>query len=148
MKKNDTKELSRRKFLRLAATVVGAGALTGGSTVIYQMTHPNVQTSDAIWRLNPAFRVNEVSANEVELYTHLSNGEVLKHRFSGLEADLLHHISNERKLDTTTPSLAKKYNLSVENCHKQVNQFIQEFSEAKLIFRGEKMLLFSRHVKY
>lgn len=134
-------EQSRRKFLRLAATIVGTGALTGGGTMIYQMTRPPDQTLNTIWRLNPAFRINEISVNKVELYTYLSNGKILKHTFKGLEADLLRYIKNEKELDTAIPALAQRHNLTESKCQKLIMQSVHEFLNANLIYTGDEMLV-------
>lgn len=139
MKQKEEKETSRRKFLQLAATVVGAGALTGGSTVIYQMTRPTSRISETFWRLNPAFRIKELSADAVELYTQLANSEVLRHRFRGLEADLLRQLVNEQAVDAAIPSLSEKHHLSVQDCQKEVDQTLKEFLKANLIYMGEKI---------
>jgi hypothetical protein len=139
MQNNDDKTFSRREFLRLAAMVAGAAAVTGGGFVAYRETHPGAPKG--IVRLNPAFRVKEISANEIELCTHLGNGEVLQHRFSGLEADLFRELANEREIEKAIPALARKHHLSVEDCKKQVNQSIQEFSQVGLVYMGEKILV-------
>lgn len=136
MQENDEKTLTRREFLRLAATLASAAAVTGGGFVAYRKTR-----SKGIPRLNPAFRVNEISADEVELYTHFGNGGVLKHRFSGVEADLLREIEKEQEIQPLVATLAQKHDLSVKVCRQMINQSLREFEEAKLIYYGPKMLV-------
>lgn len=130
---------SRREFLKAAA---GLGGLTliGGGYLLQQYLEPDALT-DQLWRLNAAFRLNEISAREIELFTNLGNGQQLQHRFQDLEADLLRQIAAEKMLGEQITMLTQKYGLTEKACRKQLQRSIKEFSKAKLIYTGEKMLV-------
>ena len=136
MQKNDDKNLSRRDFLRLAATVAGAAAVTGAGFIAFRRTR-----ADDIPRLNPAFRIAELSANEIELYTHAGYGQVLKHKFTGLEADLLRQIDKEQEMQSLVALLAQKHSLPIDECRERINRSLRDFENAKLVYYGEKMLV-------
>ena len=140
MKTEKSHPRSRREFLKMAASVTGVVVVAGGSTaVILNRKDKNLIT--LFWRLNPAFRVNEISTNTIELVTQLGNGELLKHQFTDAEADLFRVIANEQKLDEMLPSIAKKNRISLEDCRETLNKSLHELAEAKLIYTGEKMLV-------
>ncbi len=141
MKEKDDNVLSRRKFMQLAATVVSGTALTGAGVLYYKNWRSNFEELEMVWYLNPAFRVSDISNNELELFTHLSDGKILKHKFRGLEADILRQIEKESKIAASIEGLANKYNLSLHDCRNQISKSIKEFNEARLIYYGEKMLV-------
>jgi hypothetical protein len=129
---------SRRDFLKVAAGLSGL-ALVGGGYLLKQYFKPD-ELTDQLWRLNPAFRLNEISAWEIELFTHLGNGQRLQHRFQGLEADLLRQIAAEKILNGQITVLAQKYHLTEDVCRKQIQHSIKEFSQSCLIYTGEKLM--------
>ncbi|MFQ5605713.1 MAG: hypothetical protein ACE5HS_20790 [bacterium] len=135
------KKLSRRKFMQLTASMVGGATLTGTGLILFKSHRDKFQTLEAVWYLNPAFRIKELSRNNLELFTHLSDGRELKHGFEGLEADLLRLIAEEILIDTQIEILARRHGLTFESCRKQAAKSIQEFNEARLIYTGEKMLV-------
>ena len=131
---------SRREFLKIAASIAGTAVVTGGSAAVLLKGKKRNVTAE-LWRLNPAFRMDEISPDTIELFTHLGNGQRLQHRFTGVEADLFRIIVKERRLDDQVVSIAKRHHLSREDCKKQLSLSIKEFEEARLIYSGEKMLV-------
>ena len=131
--------LSRREFMSVAASVAGTALLAGGSAVLIGKKKPDVTTE--LWRINPAFRIKEISSNTVELFTNLGNGERLQHHFTDVEADFFRTAAREKRLDTVLESISEKNQLSLRDCRKKLNQSIREFEAAKLIYTGEKMLV-------
>lgn len=134
------KTTSRREFLKIAASIAGTAVVTGGSAAVL-LKGKNQNMMAELWRLNPAFRMNEVSLDTIELFTHLGNGERLQHRFTGVEADLFRVIARETRLDEELVSIAKRHHLSIKDCKKQLSLSVREFEEARLIYSGEKMLV-------
>lgn len=130
---------SRRGFLKAAAGLGGL-MLIGGGYLLKQYFKPD-ELTDQLWRLNPAFRLNEISDQGIELFTHLGDGQRLQHRFQGLEADLLRQIVEEKTLNDQITALAEKYHLTEDACRKQLQHSIKEFSQSRLIYTGEKMLV-------
>jgi hypothetical protein len=147
MQANEKNALSRRDFLRLAATAAGAIAVTGGGFSLYSKTRHGKLNSKGTVRLNPAFRIKKISSNEIELCTHRENGEILNHQFQGLEADLLQVLAVEGDITKSIPVLAKKHQLSENNCRRQINKYLHEFSESGLVYNGEKMHVTIREIK-
>ena len=117
-----TNEKSRRDFLKIAAAMGGAALALGG----YQVFKKSVDNFSAIWRLNPAFRLQELSLSEVLLSTTLGNGEKLEHRFTGIEADLLREISRENIIDSRITAIAEKNDLTEAQCKQQLKKCIKE----------------------
>jgi len=141
MERNNIQGLSRREFLRLAATVTGAVAMSSSTLSAFEAGSSKAPSNEAIPRLNPAFRIKEIAADEIELFTHLGDGRILKHQFKGLEADFFRQVNQEQPLQSIVTSLATKYKLSTETCQQQINQSLREFETAKLIYFGDKMLV-------
>ena len=131
---------SRRKFLKIVASMTGTAIVAGGTVTTLYKKKKQDQTT-ALWRLNAAFRLNEIAPDTIALYTHLGNGKRLEHKFSGLEADLFRAIEEEKKLHTMISILAKKHHLTEKECLKLLNQSIDEFAQTRLIYTGERMLV-------
>ena len=131
---------SRREFLKIAASVAGTVVVAGGSAAVI-LSRKDEELTSVLWRLNPAFRVHEISTDKIELVTQLGTGEMLKHQFTGVEADLFRAIADEHLLDEMLSSVARRNNLTVQECQKKMNASIRELEEARLIYTGEKMLV-------
>ncbi len=138
MKKSTDRRLSRRDFLKMAATVTGSAALAGAG-VFCGKSKEQQEMLTYQWYLNPAFRIDPVSNSEVELFTHLKDGERISHRFSGLEADLLLSLEQKVDLSANMGALAQKYAISAEECHKRVDQSLRELLDSNIIYHGEEM---------
>ncbi len=130
--------LSRRHFLKLASGV----AMVSGSGYVLQQHLKSTDLTNATWHLNPGFRLKEISAVEVELYSNLGNGKKLQHRFQGLEADLLREIAAEQRVGQRLAAMAEKHQMSTEKCRKILNRCINDFAQARLVYTGEKMLVY------
>jgi hypothetical protein len=141
MSKPIDEHLSRREFLRLATIGAGTLAVSSGSAVFGSQALAGGNPAKNKPRLNPGFRVREISRDEIELYTNLANGETLRHRFSGLEADLFREISRERTIDEMVVDLSKNHNLSVKACREQLTALLHEHEQARIVYYGSKMLV-------
>lgn len=130
--------LNRRDFLKQAAVIAGT-AFAGGFSIVC-CTKQNEIISKT-WHLNPGFRLEEISQNEIKLFTNLGNGEKIEHNFTDIEADLFRKIAAEQDLNFALKPFAKKYNLSDKECQQQILKFLSEYNEAKLIYSGDKMLV-------
>ena len=128
--------VSRRAFLRIAGKVCGIG----GGAMLLKMT-PACLAESKEWHLNPAFRVKEVTAQEVVIFTNLSNGKKLEHNFKGFKADLLRLLVKESDLSSKVSFLAQKHNLSTENCHNKINTSLQELFAQNLVYAGKRILV-------
>ncbi|MFQ5571555.1 MAG: hypothetical protein ACE5G0_17890 [Rhodothermales bacterium] len=138
---NDENAPSRRRFMRLAATLFGAVSVAGGSILAYPQRRSSGFRNGSTVRLNPAFRIRERSPKTIELYTRLGDGRLLKHRFDGLEADLFRQIEEGQPAESLVASLAQKHDLSVAACRTITGASLQEFEEAGLVYYGDKMLV-------
>ncbi len=136
MNREKEKTLTRRDFLQLAATVVGVSAICSGGFFVFKKSKKG-----GIPRLNAAFRIKELSGDKIELFTNDGNGNILKHRFSGLEADFFREVAKEQDLDKILKNIAEKRKISMRECGKKLKKSLKEFEEASLIYYGDKMLV-------
>lgn len=136
--------MSRRKFLELTATIFAASSVIGGGAAVLSKK----SSMNVAWRLNPGFRIHNLTDDKLEIYTHLQNGEILKHTFSGLEANLLRSIKSNQNIKKVIPKLAKKYHLTFSACQNHVQHLLQEFDQAKIIYFGEIMKVKITEVNY
>jgi hypothetical protein len=140
----DKDKISRREFLKIAAVVGGlviaGGGIKGSASFLRWFSERNDSLLKE-WRLNPAFRVNELSANAIELYTHLGTGELLKHTFSGLEADIFRLLAQEQPIINHLPSLAQRNRIAINQCREKVLAALRSFKRSSLVYTGEKMLV-------
>ncbi len=141
MNRRKEKSLTRRDFLQLAATVVGVSAISSGGYFVFKKSTEKKLKKGGIPRLNPAFRINELSGKKIELFTNDGNGNILKHRFSGLEADFFREVAREQELDKILDNIAEKHKISISECGKKLKKSLREFEESRLIYYGDKMLV-------
>jgi hypothetical protein len=141
MKSENENVVTRKEFLKRAAAISGIVIAAGGGFSVYKLLDNKDPVPDKFIRLNPAFRINQISDTDIELYTHLENMEKLSHYFSGFEASLLLEINKEQKLNDVINAMVQKYAISKDECMKRIKDPIKELEEAKLIYYGDKMLV-------
>ena len=139
MSERKEKELSRREFMRLAVAVGSTVAVAGRGYGVNKDIPSDLSQADSLLRLNPAFRIKEISEEKIELYTNMTGGKFLKYPFEGLEADLFRGIEKEKEINPLITELAKKHNLTQDECQEKIQTLVKEFEGAKLIYYGEKM---------
>jgi len=133
------KNHSRREFLKIAAGVAGAVLVAGGHGVVSEQQGAGLRCR--LWRLNPAFKLREISASEIEISTTLGTGERLRHRFQKLEAELLRSAADEKIPAREMDDWARRYGLTPEACQHRVDRALKALSDARLIYSGERMLV-------
>ncbi len=142
MKKISSETLfSRREFVRVAAVTAGAVA---APTMAFADGSPQARTepgSAILFRLNPAYRMRDISGSRVELVTQGPNGEKSRKTFSGMNADLLREIAGERDLATILHNIRQKRHLSAEACEEEVKQGLVALQKAGVVYRDKKMLV-------
>jgi len=131
-------ETSRREFLKTASMILGAGALAGSSMAVFGCGR-SAGPESTVWRLNPAFHLNEISPRTVEITTRLGSGDTLRHRFEDLEADLFRFAASGQVMAFHIDYLAKKYGMTPGACRDSLNSSLKEFAEARLIYAGSPM---------
>ncbi|MCP4688047.1 MAG: hypothetical protein GY859_08360 [Desulfobacterales bacterium] len=133
--------LSRREFVRAAAITAAAAAAPSAA---FAASAPIVRTepgSAVLFRLNPAYRMREISGNEVELFTRGGDGRMIRKTFSGRDADLLREIAGERGLETIISNLCRKRSISLEACETEVKQGLVGLQKAGVVYRDKKMMV-------
>jgi hypothetical protein len=130
----------------MAAALAGSTVLMASGLSLFAEEQANPLKS--LWRLNPAFRIRLLSSAEIELYTHLKTGEVLAHRFSGLEADILLSISEGKTLESLIQELAGGRNMSESDCRRATAGSLKDFVDAQLIYTGDRMIVKKVEVIY
>lgn len=131
--------LNRREFLHRTATL-GAAGMAGFALLDCSKQQPSL--IDRNWHVNGAFHLSRTGEQTIELYCYDGKGNRIAHEFSGLEADLLIAIASEIPLKDRINSLAQKHNLSESECRRQIQSLLQEQQDARIIYSGEKMLVY------
>lgn len=134
-------KLSRRNFLRYAALGGGLAVVSGSHLVCIGKALAEQAEATAVIRLNPGFRIRDISKRKIQLYTHKENGQVLSHHFENMTADLLRGIGQEHSFDLILNDLTEKYRMPEKECRRQVMDLLQQLEKRKLIYYGEKMLV-------
>ena len=141
MSKKKEKMLSRRDFFQYTAAIVSISAVTSGGYFRFKKSKKNVWLEDTIPRLNEAFRIKELSEEKIELFTHNGKGVIIKHQFSGVEADFFREITKEQNLKVIVENISKKHGMTERLCLQKLATSIKEFEEARLIYYGDRMLV-------
>lgn len=139
----EKQELSRREFLKLSAAGAAALSVLGISGINISAAE---NTDSGILRLNPGFGIREISENEIELYTNTGNGKMLTHRFTGLEADIFRQLKEGKSPETLIQPLSRKYGMKEAECREKISSSLREFEKARLVYRGEKMMVYKREM--
>lgn len=133
------KKLSRREFLQRSAAL-GAAGMAGFALLDCSEKQKNLLADN--WHVNGAFRLVQTGANSVELFCYDGKGGKISHEFTGLEADLLKAIASETPLENEINALAQKHHLTVSECRRQIEALLNEQQKARIIYSGDKMLVY------
>lgn len=133
--------ISRRTFFRIAATLTGSVVVAGTSFSLFNSHQINETLPPLAIRLNPAFRIKNISKHEIDLFTHLPNGHVLTHHFTGFDADVLRQIENGNNITGLRATLSQVYSLSQTACETKLIKSLRELEKGKLIYYGDKMIV-------
>ncbi|MCX6143208.1 MAG: hypothetical protein NTZ35_08310, partial [Ignavibacteriales bacterium] len=133
--------ISRRTFFRIAATLTGSVVVAGTSFSLFSSDQGNETSSPTTIRLNPAFRIKNISKNEIDLFTHLPDGHVLSHHFTGFDADVLRQIEDGNTIAGLRATLSQAHNLSQTTCEAKLVRSLKDLEKGKLIYYGDKMIV-------
>ena len=133
--------ISRRTFFRIAATLAGSVVVAGTSYSLFSKYGGNGSLATTTIRLNPAFRIKNTSKNEIDLYTHLPDGHVLSHHFTGFDADVLRQIEQGNTIANLRATLSQVHNLSQTTCEAKLVRSLRDLEKGKLIYYGDKMIV-------
>jgi hypothetical protein len=98
-------------------------------------------------RLNPGFRIQTISDDEIALCTQLGDGRRMTHRISGLEADLLRGIEREAPMKEIIGTLRRRHGLSAEACRKRVRGALHVFENDHFICYDENLVVTRSEVR-
>ncbi|HCA78805.1 MAG TPA: hypothetical protein DEP53_03630 [Bacteroidetes bacterium] len=133
--------ISRRRFFRLAAALAGTAAVAHSGLAAVDAGPARGFMPSVVVRLNPAFRIRNLSGNRVELFTHLPDGHVLAHHFAGCEADVLKTIENGATIADVKSAIAQLHGLSQADVDARIRTSLNELEQGRLIYYGDKMIV-------
>jgi len=131
--------ISRKSFFKLAAVFTGSiFVAASGIPIDNLLKNKNTEFNKTI-RLNPAFRIKNISTNKIELFCYLPNGTLLSHHFSEFEADIFRQIEDGNNFSSLNFNLAKAYHLPESKCKEKLIKSLKELKKGNLIYSGDKM---------
>jgi len=133
--------ISRRKFFRLAAALAGTAAAAHSALAAVDAGSARGFMPSAVVRLNPAFRIRNLSGDRVELFTHLPDGHVLAHQFAGCDAEVLRTIENGATIADVKTAVARLHGLSQTDVDARISSSLTELEQGRLIYYGDKMIV-------
>jgi hypothetical protein len=138
---------SRRHFLALAAKAFGIVSVAGGGFPGKHPLPPSL-TADTVIRLNPAFRVRCLADDRIELFTHLADGAELKHRFTGMEADVLRRTEIGEPLGSLVEAVSSNSGVPAAACRGKIASLLEEYRKAGLVYTGDLGIVTVREIVY
>lgn len=128
-----TKNVSRREFFRL--TFIGGGNFVFwsiGADFFLKQTPATCLESE--YRLNPEYRVIEVSNRELGLRIQTPEGHIFEYGFFDIEAYLIRAIARRQSVGPLIPWLARKYHLSNDQCYALVRNRLHKYKKSSFIY--------------
>jgi hypothetical protein len=102
------------------------------------MTTSASSFDDTILKLNPEFKLKRMS-NGTVIMTSVQTGDVIKHEFSDLYADILLAAYRKQRLGYIQESIEKKYYYSEEDCRREIKHALNVLSEWNIIIREDRL---------
>jgi len=131
---------SRRQFMKAAAALVGTFVISDFSTANV-LKNNDRDFTNLTWHLNPAYRIKEISAEEIELYTNLGNQKQLRHKFVGVEADILRGVAVSTPIPELIREVSSKYKITNALANNRVKKYLFEFKKSHLTYTGPLMIV-------
>jgi hypothetical protein len=94
---------------------------------------------DDVIRLNPDCKVKRLSNGSVIISAKNTEGVEEKHQFSDFYADLLMAAYRKQKTDYILTSFSKKYDLSRDDCRREIKHALNVLAEWNIVQRDDRM---------
>jgi hypothetical protein len=89
------------------------------------------------YRFNPEYKIKRMSNGEIVVFKNHPQSDDIKHKFSGLSADLLFAIYRKQSMSVIENSLSKKYYLSYDECRREIKHAINVFAQWNIVLIDE-----------
>lgn len=129
--------ITRRDFLSKSVKLSASVLLLGLSTTNCSKNNTNQQ----VYRLNPAFQIQEISSDSLKLFTFGKDGAKIEHEFNGLTANLIQEINKEQTKSQLIEALASKLQLDKKTCTHKIENQLTELTRRHLIYSGDRMIV-------
>ena len=141
----------RREFLKKAVTAAVTIVLTpfvANSISRINQSKGESGNEKLIPHINPAFRIQRLNDESLELYTYQKVGSKISYYYSGFEAGVLLVILENKLPEENLKELATRYSLSDSICKTKIYSAMDEFKKKGLIYYGDLMMVKKNEVTY
>ncbi|MBN2611065.1 MAG: hypothetical protein JXB00_05870 [Bacteroidales bacterium] len=86
---------------------------------------PNTLSNDRNkLQLNPEYKLKRLSTGKVIIFTNKADGEVVRHEFEDIFAEVLLGALRRQTVDQLVPVVARKYYYSEDECRREIKHAI------------------------
>jgi hypothetical protein len=92
-------------------------------------------------RINPEFRISRESNGSVLVSSRNPRNTSVRHEFNDFYADLLIAAYRKQALSVITGNLRKKYNLTEDECRREIKHALNVLAEWNIVLREDVLAL-------
>ena len=93
---------------------------------------------NTIVKLNPEYKLKRLS-NTTVVMSAVRNGEIIRHEFTDIYADILLAAYRKQRLGYIMENLSKKYYYSDEECRREIKHALNVLTEWDIVLRDDKL---------
>ena len=91
-----------------------------------------------VLKINPVYKIKRLSTGVVIASTKLSNGEVIKHEFRDLYAEILLAAYRKQSIKQVISVMLKKYFYNEDECRREIKHAINVLTEWNILLNVNK----------
>ncbi len=96
--------------------------------------NPSVVSNDReVLKLNPDYKLKRLSTGTVIIYSNKENGEVVRHEFENVYADILLGAIRRQSIDQLIPVLSRKYYFGEDECRREIKHAVHVLEEWNIL---------------
>ena len=86
-----------------------------------------------VLRINPDYKLKRMSTGKVIIYSNNQNGELVRHEFENVYADVLLGAYRRQSIDQLIPILSRKYYFAEDECRREIKHAVHVLEEWNII---------------
>ena len=93
---------------------------------------------NTVVKLNPEYKLKRIS-NSTVVMSAVRNGEIIRHEFKDIYADILLAAYRKQRLGYIMENLSKKYYYSNEECRREIKHALNVLTEWDIVLRDDEL---------
>lgn len=134
-------KIFERKISNSFALVIGLIILLSFSEVLNAHTPSSLTNDRYKLKLNPDYKIKRLSTGVVIAYSNSANGEIIRHEFENIYAEVLLGAVRKQTVDQLISAISRKYYYQEDECRREIKHAVHVLQEWNILIPLNTTLL-------